>query len=71
MCDITRFINEFYLKSYASIKQEDVRRIFGTGKNTKKALEKIDLLFALREIRNKTLKHIKYVIPVTEPPNKP
>jgi len=67
ICDYSRFQNEFYLKSYASIRQEDAKRIFGVNKRTEKVLKKIDLLYCLRDLRNKNLRHIEYVTPILSP----
>ena len=69
VCDYTRFLNEFHLKSYASIKKEDASRIFGVSKRTEKVLKKIELLYQIRDLRNKNLKHIRYVTPVSSPIN--
>jgi uncharacterized protein len=64
VCDVSRLLNEFYLKSYALLDQANVNRIFGVHKNTEKVLRKISLLYYLRDLRNRNLKHIRHISPV-------
>lgn len=67
VCDFTRTLSEFSLKSYASMGYDDALRLFGLHKNTKDVLKKIMLLYGLRDINNSRLKHIKHITPCLNP----
>ncbi len=66
-CDANRFLCELMLKSYATLRPEHLKRIYGgieTG--AKEAVEKAALLYEVRELRNAGMRHIRYLTPVSE-----